>query len=194
MNKWRSRRTGLLGIPLESSRLTYGGRSGSSDMNYRCAYLGLLTPASVLITPQVPQKLPAISNDLGGMTETFERSEIIQAKVNYFDHNRKVFQGLLMPVLVTPYDPGRCLHKTAFSSHISGMHCFCWELKLSLCLQSLLRVSASPHACASYFSCHVWMLCWMMILCQVTLCLEICEKTDCNIQCHFFISFPQPQL
>lgn len=128
------------------------------------------------------------------MAESLEGSEIIQAKDNYFGHNRKVFQGLLILVLVTRHDPGSCLHKAAFSSHISGMHCFPRELKLSLCPQSLLSVLASPHACGSYFSCHVWMFCWMMISYQVTLCLEICEKTDCNIQCHFFISFPQPHL
>lgn len=136
----------------------------------------------------------SIFNDLGGMAESLEGSEIIQAKDNYSGHNRKLFQGLLIPVLVTPHDPGSCPHKAAFSSHTSGMHCFHWELKLSLWLQSLLRVSASPHACGSYFTCHVWMFCWMMISCQVTLCLEICEKTDCNTQCHFFIFSPTSSL
>lgn len=81
----------MLDILLESSRLTYGGRSGSNDMNHRCAYFGLLTSVSVLITPQVPQKLPAIFKDLGGMAESLEGSEITQAKDNYFSHNRKVF-------------------------------------------------------------------------------------------------------
>lgn len=50
-----------------------------------------------------------------------------------------------------------------------------------------LGVSASPSACTSNFHCHLWMLCWMRIWCQVTLCPERYEKTGFNIQCNFFL-------
>lgn len=51
-------------------------------------------------------------------------------------HSRKVFQGLLISVWVTPRDPGRCPHKGAASSHFGCEHRLCWELEFFLQLQS----------------------------------------------------------